>query len=177
MTILTLSAKQDHLEKIAKTSDPIKAISEYVWNALDADAVEVRVDLVRNALEGIEEIVIQDNGDGITLDRAKTAYENLGESWKKKAHRTSKKRPLHGKEGQGRLRFYSLAEKAQWKTTYVEGEKVKDLFIEIRSASLDKCNISEPQEAADSRTGTTVTLSSLKEQFAWLLSEQAYLNL
>jgi hypothetical protein len=38
MTVLSLIARQDYLEKVARTRDPIRAISEFVWNALDADA-------------------------------------------------------------------------------------------------------------------------------------------
>src|SRR6266566_5476770 len=34
---LTLKAKNDHLQKVASTRDFTKAISEFVWNALDAD--------------------------------------------------------------------------------------------------------------------------------------------
>ncbi len=80
MTILSLLAKQDHLEKIAKTSDPIKALAEFVWNALDADSTEVAVNLLRNPLGGIQEIRITDNGTGISHDRAQRDFGNLGES-------------------------------------------------------------------------------------------------
>jgi hypothetical protein len=53
MTILRLKAQHDALQKIATTRDPVKALAEFVWNALDADATEVVVDLERNALGGI----------------------------------------------------------------------------------------------------------------------------
>jgi len=52
MVELTLKAKHDHLQKVASTRDFIKAISEFVWNALDADARNVIVELVRNASVG-----------------------------------------------------------------------------------------------------------------------------
>src|SRR5258706_5547739 len=82
MTVLTLKAKNDYLQKVAGTRDFVKAISEFVWNALDADATEVCVDLVRNALGGLNSIVIRDNGTGITSERAGHDFESLGESWK-----------------------------------------------------------------------------------------------
>lgn len=112
MTVLNLTAKQDHLEKVAKTRDPIKAISEFVWNALDARASNVAIKFEINGFEGIESIVVQDDGHGITSERAKTDFSNLGDSWKKVAPRKSGQRPFHGKEGRGRLRFFSLAQKA-----------------------------------------------------------------
>ena len=123
MTVLNLQAKQDHLEKIAKTSDYIKAIAEFVWNGFDADATQVSVDLIRNPLGGLQEIRISDNGSGISYDRAQKDFSNLGESWKKEKRRTAKEhRALHGKEGRGRLRFFSLAERARWKSTYKKGK-------------------------------------------------------
>ena len=32
MTTFSLIAKQDYLEKVARTRDPIRAVSEFVWN-------------------------------------------------------------------------------------------------------------------------------------------------
>ncbi|MGH7155403.1 MAG: ATP-binding protein, partial [Acetobacteraceae bacterium] len=71
MTTFSLFAKQDYLEKVAKTADPIKAVSEFVWNSLDADATIVSVEFGTNGLGGIEEIIIRDNGSGITHTRAR----------------------------------------------------------------------------------------------------------
>lgn len=100
MVVLTLKAKNDHLQKVASTRDFIKAIAEFVWNALDADAPRTNVELVRNALGGLESIVIRDNGTGITKVRAEHDFESLGESWKLHTARTPVLgRALHGKEG------------------------------------------------------------------------------
>jgi DNA mismatch repair ATPase MutL len=70
MVVLTLKAKHDHLQKVASTRDYVKALAEFVWNALDADATTVSVELVRNALGGLESIVIRDSGTGISKARA-----------------------------------------------------------------------------------------------------------
>jgi DNA mismatch repair ATPase MutL len=70
MVVLTLKAKHDHLQKLASTRDYVKALAEFVWNALDADATTVSVELVRNALGGLESIVIRDSGTGISKARA-----------------------------------------------------------------------------------------------------------
>jgi DNA mismatch repair ATPase MutL len=69
MVILTLKAKHDHLQKVASTRDHVKAISEFVWNALDADATHTSVEFVRNVLGGLESIIIRDNGTGISKER------------------------------------------------------------------------------------------------------------
>lgn len=44
MVVLTLKAKHDHLQKVAGTRDFVKALAEFVSNALDADATSVSVD-------------------------------------------------------------------------------------------------------------------------------------
>ena len=175
MVVLTLKAKNDHLQKVASTRDFIKAISEFVWNALDADAPTTSVDLMRNTLGGLEGIVIRDNGTGITKARAEHDFESLGESWKLLAARTPVLgRAVHGKEGQGRLRFFSLARRAVWDTVYKENGKHYRLKIEIDADQLSSSSVSEPEEVpAKTPTGTTVELGPLKETFDWLTSEEA----
>ncbi|WP_063799715.1 ATP-binding protein [Bradyrhizobium jicamae] len=177
MTILTLTAQQDHLEKVAKTRDPVKALSEFVWNGLDANATNVDVRFGFNSLGGIESISVTDNGDGITPLRASTDFSNLGDSWKKTASRTRSQRALHGKEGRGRLRFFSLAQKAIWHSTFAVENKLVDLSIEIEAASLGKSTVSETTPSAHDHTGTHLLLSNLKETFDWLASRKAFLEL
>ena len=175
MTILTLKAKNDYLQKVASTRDPIKAISEFVWNALDADSDQVSVELVRNALGGITSILIRDNGSGISSERAGHDFESLGESWKLEKSRTPLHgRAIHGKEGQGRLRFYSLASHAKWNSIFDSVGGKQSLYIEIDSDRLQVSNVSEAKPAnAEVETGTLVELSSLKETFDWLTGDEA----
>src|ERR1019366_2101157 len=144
MVVLTLKAKQDHLEKTAASRDYVKALSEFVWNALDADATKVSVDLVRNVLGGLDSIVIRDNGTGISKQRATHDFESEGESWKLKARRTPvHSRAIHGKEGKGRLKFFSLAQKAFWATVYKEKKSTFRLEISIEAAKLHETYVSE----------------------------------
>lgn len=174
MTTLNLLAKQDFLEREAGSRDPIKAISELVWNGLDADATEIRVIFERNALGGIAAIKVVDNGHGIAPDRAEHDFSNLGDSWKRQAHRTSSGRAIHGKEGRGRLRFFSLAQRAQWHTTYAGEEGLASQRLEIHSKSLERCEVGQLPGAAADATGTTVELTSLKDTFDWLITPDAF---
>lgn len=177
MGTLKLTAQQDHLEKVARTSDPIKAISEFIWNGLDADATEVSIELASNPLGGIQAIIISDNGSGISKRRAGEDFSNLGDSWKKSAKTTMGKRALHGKEGRGRLRFFSLSNAAIWKSTYRENDQLQDIEIRIDAASLGKCEVSEPSPSNSSSTGTRVELINLKGALDWLASNLAFLEL
>src|SRR3546814_8536651 len=97
--------------------DSIRALAELVWNALAADAKRIEVILDRNDLGGLSGIRVIDNGSGISAESAEHDFGNLGDSWKRGAHRTSQlNRAIHGKEGRGRLRFFSLAPRARWIT-------------------------------------------------------------
>ncbi|MEE9925819.1 MAG: ATP-binding protein [Brucella anthropi] len=177
MTELTLKATHDHLVKVASTKDPLKAISEFVWNALDADAEEVSVDFQTNALGGIEAIVIRDNGTGISRQRAQTSFENLGDSWKLKVRRTNRfSRAMHGKAGQGRLKFFSLAHKASWKSIYQEDKELIGLEIRISSDALHKAEVDPQPLTEEKSTGTVLTLTGLKDTFDWLLGHEARLQ-
>jgi hypothetical protein len=70
MTTLNLRAKQDFLEREAATRDPIRALAELVWNALDADATKIELIFERNDLGGLTPIRVIDDGDGITAESA-----------------------------------------------------------------------------------------------------------
>lgn len=175
MTTVSLQAKQDFLEKEASTRDPVKAISEFVWNALDADARTVRVELIKNALGGIRALEIIDDGHGITKARAERDFGNLGDSLKKDTARTPKfKRVIHGKEGRGRLKFFSLAKRAEWLTTaQSDAGEVEKISIQIDAKTLDHCEVSDP-ETVEGVTGTVVHLEPLKDLFGELDTTEAF---
>lgn len=175
MTTLNLHAKQDFLERDASTRDPIRALAELVWNAHDADAKKIEVILERNDLGGLSGICVVDNGVGISAESAKHDFGNLGDSWKRGAHRTSQlKRAIHGKEGRGRLRFFSLAQRARWITTSKSDAGLSSRTIEIHSKSLERCEVTESEVPLTTETGTTVHLSGLKDTFDALSTPDAY---
>jgi len=176
MVVLTLKAKHDHLQRVASTRDYVKALAEFVWNALDADAAKVSVDFYKNVLGGLDSIVIRDTGTGISRARAEHDFESVGESWKLQANHTPVlSRALHGKEGRGRLRFFSLAHRAHWTSVYEEDGRFLRIDIEINAATLHESTVSEPQAAsADAEIGTVVELAPLKDTFDWLTSEGAW---
>ncbi|RPF71668.1 ATP-binding protein [Aurantiacibacter spongiae] len=174
MTTLNLQAKQDFLERDAATRDPVRAIAELVWNALDADATSIQVTLERNDLGGLGAIRVVDNGSGISAKSAEHDFGNLGDSWKRDTHRTGLGRAIHGKEGRGRLRFYSLAQRARWFTTTRSEEGLSSRTLEIHAKSLERCEVVEAEAPTGENTGTTVLLTMLKDTFDALSTPDAY---
>ncbi len=80
---LEIRVESDHLESLTKTT-AIGAISELIWNALDADATSVSIQLRKSPLATIEEITIIDNGHGLAYEDADAVFSTLGGSLKKK---------------------------------------------------------------------------------------------
>jgi hypothetical protein len=172
---LQTKAGNDHLVKVASVRDPIRALAEFIWNAVDADATKVDVTLEANPLGGLSAVVIVDNGTGISLERASNSFASLGDSWKTKSRVTQVfKRPVHGKAGRGRYRFFSLASQAKWKSQYIDQGVMKALQLSISASDLSLCKLETLNEVdAEKGSGTTVDLSPMKETFDWLSSDGA----
>lgn len=124
MSTITLSAGADLVQRLAVESDPVRAVIELVWNGLDADADHVAVSFERNEADGIIAVIIRDDGNGMSPERIDQDFRWVGNSWKRAA-RTSenKKRPMHGRFGQGRLRAFALGTHVKWTTVALDTEQ------------------------------------------------------
>ena len=71
------------------------------------------------------------------------------------------------------MRFFSVAQKANWRSIFKDGDNLVRLSLEISSSALQRCDISEVEIAEDAKIGTVVELCPLKEPFDWLTSEEA----
>lgn len=117
MKTITLAAGDDLVQRLAGETDPVRAVIELIWNALDADADQIHVTLQRNDLDGIAGVTVRDDGEGIGPERIATAFKWVGNSWKQPGQLTeTKKRPIHGRNGQGRLRAFALGNTIIWTT-------------------------------------------------------------
>jgi len=116
MAELHLTADDDHVERLAHENDPVRAIVELIWNAIDAEASNVTVELVHDdVLGGISKTIVSDTGHGIDRDELDSTFGRIGGSWKRFAAKTKNdKRGLHGKRGEGRLRAFALGNRVTW---------------------------------------------------------------
>jgi len=73
---------EDHLASFRRS--PKIGIAELIWNSLDADATEVTVEYELNTLEGIDAVIVRDNGIGMTPDDATFGFRNFGNSWSRR---------------------------------------------------------------------------------------------
>lgn len=168
-----VDAKPDHLASLAR-GKPVTALTELIWNALDADADWVRVGVLENDLGNPVAIEVVDNGVGITFDEAERAFGSLGGSWKREQRvtaRSSKK--MHGRNGKGRFKAFALGHDAEWDSVYVDGDDaLRQVIIKGRSDRLQDFEIGKVKRAPATRSrGTRVRIDNMPEPFGILSSE------
>src|SRR5262245_34504984 len=118
MPVFDVQLRGDFLETISRVT-PLDALTELIWNSLDAEATKVGVRLRRNMLGGIDGVIVDDNGHGMAYDDAVAAFTTLGGSWKKGAHFSKNRtRRLHGEQGRGRYRAFAIGNSVVWRTRY-----------------------------------------------------------
>ncbi len=163
MKVITVEVREDHLENLARTK-PILALAELIWNALDAEATETRVEFVENELQGLDAIRIVDNGHGLHYEDAFLVFRNLGGSWKRNGYRTQEhRRRLHGKFGKGRFRAFSLGNNVQWHSVYRDGRDGFSFTISGSAANLGEFQVSDQKGKVTAPTGMTVEITQVNE--------------
>ncbi len=165
--------QQDFLERQAKAA-PVAAVAELIWNGLDADATRVDVDLEPDSLGGgIGKVIVTDNGEGLPYEEAPALFRRLGGSWKKHGARTKRlQRMLHGQEGRGRFKAFSLGAVVDWKVVYRAEKGVFRYDISILESDIRRVRITD-QKPFDGPTGVTVVVSELKRNFTSLKPENS----
>lgn len=155
-----LEAGDDLVRQLSHEREAVKAVLELVWNSLDADAAKVDVTIVRSAMQGVDKVVVADNGDGITPEKARTAFKQVGNSDKREGGTTERlKRPLHGKAGRGRLRAFALGDSTRWTSTAraLDGRLLRTT-IESEISRRTTWRIDTQPAPATDHPGTTVEL-------------------
>lgn len=147
------------IQKVLKNYNEKQAIAEYIWNGFDANANTIHVDYITNPLGLLAQLTIADNGYGINFDRLQQKFDPFFESEKSiqivAPKHTSK---MHGRNGVGRLTFFTFAHDAVWRTTYQSEKGFRYGEIHINTGGLN--SYSHDFSTAQSNTGETGTIVS-----------------
>ncbi|MBN9631020.1 MAG: ATP-binding protein [Actinobacteria bacterium] len=163
MRDLPLSAGGDLVTRLARERDPVRAVVELVWNAIDAEAELVRVSLSRTDMGAVESVTVQDNGHGITSDEVQATFGRIGGSWKALATRSKNdRRGLHGKLGEGRLRAFALGSRVTWASESVNAAGDRERVVIEGAKERAEPFSWDAQPSTATETGTVVT--ALNEQ-------------
>ena len=149
--------EKDHLAKISR-STPTSALAELVWNALDADAFNIEIFLKANDF-GLFEIIVRDDGHGIVYSSSERFFGTLGGSWKAGNKLSALGRYLHGQEGQGRFKAFSLGRVVDWTTTYESGGAYNVYTMTGTAENPKKVRSSIESVSVSNKTGTEVKIS------------------
>ncbi|MEV7468480.1 ATP-binding protein [Streptomyces kronopolitis] len=154
---------------------PVAAIAELVSNSWDADSCKVSVTLPPK-IGSRAEIVISDDGEGMTLAQCQSRYLNVGYDRRKDRgdDRTPTGRPMMGRKGIGKFAGFGIARFVTVETISKEtGERTSfrldatqliedtDTYAESQPLKVEVLEYDEPDEARTARHGTTITLSDL----------------
>ena len=136
-------------------------LSEAVANAWDADATAVSIDMREN------QIVIRDDGSGMTVRDANDKYLNAGYERRKEGDTTPKfGRPVMGRKGIGKLSLFSIADTVEIAST--RNGQTHGFIMDVKDIRklADKPDTAynpKPVKATgDLKSGTRIVLSSPK---------------
>lgn len=153
---------------------PVNAIAEMVANAWDADARRVSIDLPSKLEDGAN-IVIHDDGLGMTRDECQELYLHVGRDRRggNPEERTPSGRPVMGRKGIGKFAGFGIAEVIRVDTISSKtGERtvfemdVKELmadeYVGTAGKRIDVIRYEGPEPTRREKHGTTIVLSRLK---------------
>lgn len=166
--VATHKSIQSQIEDRIKNS--FDAFNEFIWNSLDANAKNVKIN-VETGPKSIKKIEIIDDGDGIN-------YEKLNDylfgkfNTSLRAEQKDKNQSLpRGNKGYGRFAFIKFASKAEWQTVYHDEKSSKNYYytIQIDDHKLDDFNPYEKKETK-SKVSTKVIFTPHVKKTKFLLS-------
>jgi hypothetical protein len=172
-----VQVQKDHLRKLAGAT-ALQAVAELIWNAVDADATQVSLEVESDDVS-MRSITVRDNGHGIPHSDVETLFGKLGGSWKAHGSRSKTKgRILHGKEGRGRFKALALGRVADWTVKYRDGHRLLGYKITIIRDDLVDVRVTNPEDVAIALgPGVEVCVSELDRSFRSLESSSVVQSL
>lgn len=165
--IIDLGVEKDHIESLTRANG-ITALSELIWNSLDADATVISIEYVSNSLGGFESIEVNDNGLGIEYTKAQEVFGRLGGSEKKNNSTSPGGRQYHGKEGKGRYKALALGDLVVFTSRYKNSSSFKEFTITFDRNNLSHSKFSslKPLEDKASKSGFNVLIQNVNSDIA-----------
>ena len=166
-----VEVQSDFLEKITRAK-PVQALAEFIWNSLDADSSTLNVTVEQNELGVMSKVIVRDNGTGIRYEKAAELFSSLGGSWKRTRATTDEGRFLHGQDGRGRFKAFSLGRVAEWEVVYQKSKGFYTFTVTMTAAKMKEVIISDEEKAdAAKQRGVTLTISEIHKDYRSLTSD------
>jgi hypothetical protein len=156
----------DGVKSILNSYNVSESIAEYIWNGFDAGATQVDISYEDDEFTSLKYLKITDNGKGIPQEELSVKFKPFHESEKARKNTDPRHHSLlHGKNGVGRLTFFTFANVATWETTYRWGRACYRYDIEIHSSDLQNYTggHTNKEKVNGSASSTQVTFEGLRE--------------
>lgn len=172
-----VEVKDDFLERQARAA-PIQAISELIWNALDANAMAVSIEFDHDSLGGISKIRVRDNGHGMSHAEAREMFCSLGGSWKRQSrHTKTRQRMLHGQDGGGRFKALASGRVVDWAVVHEDGGKISKFGVSILESDISRVRVTDEEVLSVGPSGVVAEISEIMVSPNSLGRETAVQNL
>ncbi|GAA4794939.1 ATP-binding protein [Olivibacter ginsenosidimutans] len=162
------------IESAGLPKDYKQAIAEYIWNGFDAKASSVRIHFKANKLGYLDQITIEDNGEGIPYETLHASFGNFLDSLKKRTFQRSSY--TKGKKGKGRFSFSLFATRATWRTVYRHDNKLLAYQVMMERDRKDEYEDTAKKISKKNSTGTSVTLAGIFGITASSLTHQTFFD-
>ncbi|MFA5507911.1 MAG: ATP-binding protein [Vulcanimicrobiota bacterium] len=164
---LQMKPGETELLRLRNQTNGVSALAELVWNAIDADAKNIRVGWQENEMMGVDTITVEDDGHGISFDEKDLGghpFASLGDSQKHTVnHQSPEGRILHGRFGKGRVRALALGGVITWDTVYAKTERTNRRYQVRGVVGEATLHVSAPKNSKKT-PGTVVTVEHVSEK-------------
>ena len=151
------------IQKVLRNYNPKQAFAEFIWNGFDAKADTIIINYSFNELGALDSIEIADNGYGINFEKLSAKFNPFYESEKAIEISVPKHTSImHGKNGVGRLTFFTFAHNAKWITTFEENKKLVSGSIQISADRLNTYQGNLSEKPIEKKTGTKVSFYNIQ---------------
>lgn len=179
--------------------DTAGVLIEYIGNAFDAGAKNVKVNYTTRGMSDesellyIDSISITDDGNGINYNSLNDTFHKVFFSKKKNSRNSANNNDKYfGSQGGGRFAFSTMAKNIKWETTYKGKTENKSYSILMDANSLEAYDASKPI-SKNNQPGTNVIIeyitkeillndlrlqvaNNIKQYFAWYLELKSKQN-
>ncbi len=144
---------------------------ELVSNSIDAKANNISIEIYENLLDGIDQVIIYDNGMGMTQETVQNIFSLIATDNKQKNNKQI------GQFGIGRFSVYTIGNLIEWETRAKNKDGIYSTIKFTMDASSNEKVECDYHIAKESITGTTIRIKQIHaDKFNALKSFSALKN-
>jgi len=148
-------------------------LAELISNSYDANATWVRITFNDN--EGKKQIIVEDNGDGMSFDEIKEDFLVIGKNRREnEKNNTHNQRKVTGRKGLGKLAVFGVANQMHVQT--VKGGLINIFCMDLNHILCSTQETYQPEiiaknEPVENKSGTQIILNDIKRKTPFNLPE------